>query len=87
MYKTDKKNEAKRVIAITFTIKKVGRAITKSGAIEKSSILLSKYQNLTFNYSTFWGHQYHFEDYTVHCKDSNIIGESKIQKYFGSNKL
>ena len=37
------KNEAKRVIAITFTIKKVERARTISGAIEKSSILLLKY--------------------------------------------
>ena len=47
------KKEAKRLRATTFAIAKVERAIT-SGTIEKSSILLLKYQNnLTFNYSAF----------------------------------
>ena len=40
------KNETKMVTATTFTIKKVWRAIRESGTIEKSSILLLKYQKI-----------------------------------------
>jgi hypothetical protein len=49
IYKTHTKIEAKRLRVTTFAIKKVGRAITKWGAIEKSPILLSQYwKNTTF---------------------------------------
>ena len=53
------KNETKMVTATTFTIKKVWRAITKIGTIEKSSIYIAikVSENLPFNYFVFWGHQ------------------------------
>ena len=41
------KNLSKEIKSDNFCYRKVGRAITKWGAIEKSSILLSQYWNLT----------------------------------------
>ena len=45
IYKTYAKIEAKQERQLCY--RKVGRAITKGGAIEKGSILLSQYWNLS----------------------------------------